>query len=267
MSYVNSSKANPPSQKISGEIHLCLLTVAASPRRDGSQITTQLPGGRSDLRQRSAMTALDPRLLRPFMSPVSRSSRDSARWEMIKTDMGPLLEKTAIQRRSRVLRPISRSLTYLALVVLAIGCGVTTSWSQPSPTTVHVSERNSGVINIAGAAQPQSQAAAVSGIQHITWVWFENKEYTATPAVDVNADPSTYTNPNTYAASTTHPDTVAFVTGSPTAACLSVCERNRVFVRSCAPRFKANVMFFSREQLARPSHAGSEFSANERSHR
>src|SRR5450432_2969595 len=33
-------------------------------------------------------------------------------------------------------------------------------------------------INLAGGVQPQSQTAAVSGIQHIIWVWFENRETT-----------------------------------------------------------------------------------------
>jgi hypothetical protein len=41
---------------------------------------------------------------------------------------------------------------------------------------------NAQTINIAGGVQPQSQTAAVNGIQHIIWVWFENRETTAITA-------------------------------------------------------------------------------------
>jgi len=37
-------------------------------------------------------------------------------------------------------------------------------------------------INLADEVQPQAQTATASGIQHIIWVWFENKEYTAITA-------------------------------------------------------------------------------------
>ena len=132
--------------------------------------------------------------------------------------MGPGLEKTANQKGSRVLRLGSRSLTYPALVVLAIGWGDTTSWSQSSSTTGYVSDRsfggglesaitgqmaifasgtsgsiglafdNSGKLHLAKAGnqtvnpadefEPQSQTEMVSGIQHIIWIWFENREVT-----------------------------------------------------------------------------------------
>jgi hypothetical protein len=44
-------------------------------------------------------------------------------------------------------------------------CGGTTSWSQSPPATVSAEE-----------VQPQAQAETVSGIQHIIWIWFENRE-------------------------------------------------------------------------------------------
>jgi hypothetical protein len=37
--------------------------------------------------------------------------------------------------------------------------------------------------NIAGDVELRSQTAALGGIQHIVWVWFENREYTAITAV------------------------------------------------------------------------------------
>src|SRR5438045_4186436 len=59
---------------------------------------------------------------------------------------------------------ISRSLTYLAVVV-AIMSGITTSWSESPSTPILTKD-----------IQEQTQPDIVSGIQHIIWVWFENKE-------------------------------------------------------------------------------------------
>ena len=47
---------------------------------------------------------------------------------------------------------------------------------------VSIRRLDAQTINIADDVQPQSQTAAVSGIQHIIWVWFENRESTAITA-------------------------------------------------------------------------------------
>ena len=47
---------------------------------------------------------------------------------------------------------------------------------------VSIRRLDAQAIKIAGDVQPQSQTAAVSGIQHIIWVWFENREATAITA-------------------------------------------------------------------------------------
>ena len=47
---------------------------------------------------------------------------------------------------------------------------------------VSIRRLDAQTIKVADDVQPQSQTAAVSGIQHIIWVWFENRESTAITA-------------------------------------------------------------------------------------
>ena len=56
-------------------------------------------------------------------------------------------------------------------VVLAMVCAVATSVNLDAAAGDQTSY-------VADDVQPQSQTAAVSGIQHIIWVWFENRETT-----------------------------------------------------------------------------------------
>src|SRR5882672_5784633 len=84
---------------------------------------------------------------------------------MIKNRYGLRRETTAVRRRSRVLRLTSHRLTYPALVLIAMVCGGTTSWSPSAQAATSANE-----------VQPQAQTGAVSAIQHIIWLWFENRE-------------------------------------------------------------------------------------------
>ena len=72
---------------------------------------------------------------------------------MIQTDMGSRLER-------------------IAQLILAMVCGVAASSVNLCAAT------GDQTIYVSDDVQPQSQTAAVSGIQHIIWVWFENRETT-----------------------------------------------------------------------------------------